>query len=37
MEGIALEELRIETEGGIDPRGFPGLDPDTMRFGTRFT
>ncbi len=28
MEGIELEELRIETEGEIDLRGFFGLDPD---------
>jgi uncharacterized OsmC-like protein len=28
MEGIDLEELRIETEGDIDLRGFLGLDPD---------
>jgi uncharacterized OsmC-like protein len=28
MEGIALEELRIETEGEIDLRGFLGIDPD---------
>jgi uncharacterized OsmC-like protein len=28
MEGIELEELRIETEGDIDLRGFLGLDPD---------
>jgi uncharacterized OsmC-like protein len=27
MEGIELEELRIETEGDIDLRGFLGLDP----------
>ena len=27
MEGIELEELRIETEGEIDLRGFLGLDP----------
>jgi uncharacterized OsmC-like protein len=26
-EGIALEELRIETEGDIDLRGFLGIDP----------
>jgi uncharacterized OsmC-like protein len=26
MEGIELEELRIETEGNIDLRGFLGLD-----------
>jgi uncharacterized OsmC-like protein len=26
-EGIALEELRIETQGDIDLRGFLGLDP----------
>jgi uncharacterized OsmC-like protein len=26
-EGIELEELRIETEGDIDLRGFLGLDP----------
>lgn len=28
MEGIELEELRIETDGDIDLRGFLGLDPD---------
>ncbi|MGK2907578.1 MAG: OsmC family protein, partial [Desulfuromonadales bacterium] len=28
MEGIELEELRIETEGDIDLRGFLGLDPN---------
>jgi uncharacterized OsmC-like protein len=28
MEGIELEELRIETQGGIDLRGFLGLDPN---------
>lgn len=28
MEGIKLEELRIETEGDIDLRGFLGLDPN---------
>lgn len=28
MEGIELEELRIETEGEIDLRGFLGLDPN---------
>ncbi len=28
MEGITLEELRIETEGEIDLRGFLGIDPD---------
>lgn len=28
MEGIELEELRIDTEGDIDLRGFLGLDPD---------
>lgn len=27
MEGIELEDLRIETEGEIDLRGFFGLDP----------
>jgi uncharacterized OsmC-like protein len=27
MEGIQLEELKIETEGDIDLRGFLGLDP----------
>lgn len=27
LEGITLEELRIETEGEIDLRGFLGLDP----------
>ena len=27
LEGIELEELRIETEGDIDLRGFLGLDP----------
>lgn len=27
MEGIELEDLRIETEGDIDLRGFFGLDP----------
>ena len=27
MEGIELEEVRIETEGDIDLRGFLGLDP----------
>jgi uncharacterized OsmC-like protein len=27
MEGVELEELRIETEGDIDLRGFLGLDP----------
>ena len=26
-EGIELEELRIETEGDIDLRGFLGIDP----------
>ncbi|MFO7714374.1 OsmC family protein [Desulfosarcina sp.] len=28
MEGIELEELRIETQGDIDLRGFLGLDPN---------
>ena len=28
MEGIELEEIRIETEGDIDLRGFLGLDPN---------
>jgi uncharacterized OsmC-like protein len=28
MEGIELEDLRIETEGDIDLRGFLGLDPN---------
>jgi uncharacterized OsmC-like protein len=28
MEGIELEEVRIETEGDIDLRGFLGLDPN---------
>lgn len=28
MEGIEIEELRIETEGEIDLRGFFGLDPN---------
>jgi len=28
MAGIKLEELRIETEGDIDLRGFLGLDPN---------
>ncbi len=28
MEGIELEELRIETEGDIDLRGFLGIDPN---------
>ncbi len=28
MEGIELEELRIETEGDIDLRGFLGISPD---------
>ena len=28
MAGIELEELRIETEGDIDLRGFLGLDPN---------
>lgn len=28
MEGIELEDLRIDTEGDIDLRGFLGLDPD---------
>ena len=28
MEGIELEELRIETEGEIDLRGFFGINPD---------
>ena len=27
LEGITIEELRIETEGDIDLRGFLGLDP----------
>lgn len=27
LEGIELEELRIETEGEIDLRGFLGIDP----------
>lgn len=27
LEGIELEELRIETEGDIDLRGFLGIDP----------
>ena len=27
LEGIELEELRIETDGDIDLRGFLGLDP----------
>jgi uncharacterized OsmC-like protein len=28
MEGIKLEEVRIETDGDIDLRGFLGLDPN---------
>ena len=28
LEGIELEEVRIETEGDIDLRGFFGLDPE---------
>jgi len=38
MEGVELEDLRIETEGDIDLRGFLGLDPnvkpgyDTLRY-----
>src|SRR5262245_40883775 len=32
LEGIELEELRIETEGNIDLRGFLGIDP-TVRPG----
>lgn len=38
LEGIELEELRIETTGDIDLRGFFGLDPnvkpgyDTIRY-----
>jgi uncharacterized OsmC-like protein len=28
LEGITLEELRIETQGDIDLRGFLGLDPN---------
>lgn len=28
MQGIRLDELRIETEGDIDLRGFLGIDPD---------
>lgn len=32
LEGIELEELRIETEGDIDLRGFLGIDP-TVRPG----
>ncbi len=32
LEGIELEELRIETEGDIDLRGFLGID-DTVRPG----
>jgi uncharacterized OsmC-like protein len=28
MEGIELEELRIESQGDIDLRGFLGLDPN---------
>jgi uncharacterized OsmC-like protein len=28
LEGIELEELRIETEGDIDLRGFLGISPD---------
>lgn len=28
MQGIEIEELRIETEGDIDLRGFLGIDPD---------
>ncbi|MEW6443023.1 MAG: OsmC family protein [bacterium] len=28
MEGIELEDLRIETQGDIDLRGFFGLDPN---------
>jgi uncharacterized OsmC-like protein len=28
LEGVELEELRIETEGDIDLRGFLGIDPD---------
>jgi uncharacterized OsmC-like protein len=31
MEGIELEELRIETKGEIDLRGFLGLDPDVKQ------
>ena len=27
LEGVTLEELRIETEGDIDLRGFLGIDP----------
>ena len=33
-EGIELEELRIETEGDIDLRGFLGIDP-TVKPGLR--
>jgi uncharacterized OsmC-like protein len=32
LEGIELEELRIETDGDIDLRGFLGIDP-TVRPG----
>jgi uncharacterized OsmC-like protein len=32
LEGIELDELRIETEGDIDLRGFQGIDP-TVRPG----
>lgn len=28
LEGVELEELRIETEGDIDLRGFLGIDPN---------
>lgn len=28
LEGIELEEIRIETRGDIDLRGFLGLDPN---------
>ena len=28
MQGITIDELRIETEGDIDLRGFLGIDPN---------
>jgi hypothetical protein len=41
MHGIALEKVEIETSGGLDLRGFLGIDPtvragyDTIRYVAR--
>ncbi|HEY5811470.1 MAG TPA: OsmC family protein [Terrimicrobiaceae bacterium] len=39
LQGITLEELRIETEGDIDLRGFLGIDPSVKAGydGLRYT